>query len=157
MANALHWLAGGLCGVALCSAADRPYLPVAGPTVLRMQPRPTAQRPAIWPELRLTTPPPVDPMATNQPAAAIPEQPAAAANATPTPETTPLETAPATTTAASVVFPETDVFRPHLWLRYLVTGQTNQGAQPVLVAPVNFTPPPAPATPSSRATYTTSP
>ncbi len=157
MANALQWLAGGLCGATLCSAAGRPYLPAAGPTVLRVQAAPAALRPAIWPVLRLTTPPPVDPTATNQPAASAPELPAAEPGPTPTPEPPPVDSSAAASTVTPVVLPETDVFRPHLWLRYFVTGQTNQGAQPVLVAPVDFTPPPAPATPSSRATYSTTP
>ena len=86
---------------------------------------------------------------------AAPELPAA--EPAPTPEPPPVDSSAAASTVTPVVLPETDVFRPHLWLRYFVTGQTNQGAQPVLVAPVDFTPPPAPATPSSRATYSTTP
>jgi hypothetical protein len=147
-------LALGLAGLTAGGATGRGYLPAAGPVPLRFAAPFAARSQAVLAPLRMVTPSPVDPMATNA-SAATEGWPPGAGSATNRPV---VFGSPSVSAAAPNPYDEGLVppIDSGSWpgLYFSATNGPGMLSMPV-AAPVTFMPP-VPA-PQSRATYTTTP
>jgi hypothetical protein len=133
------------------ASADPGYLPVVGPAALRFRAAsmatanlPISARPEITePESVLIRPETLDPLnaVTNEVSAAA-ERPEPVLPHNPIP---------------AEPVPSGEVISPQMLLKYFTKSTNGTGAGVLGPMPLNFTPPPPSQTPSSKATYSTSP